>query len=516
MTGRTARRGPSGERGVRWWPLIAVAVLLAVALVAIWAFGDATGQERVTATLTVSILSLLLGLVWLLLLSRLPWRRRLLALLGVLFVGVLCGVAFRIRGVSGNLVPVVEWRWAARGGDEVLGGAARLAGPTGDYPQFLGPDRNATVEALGLATDWDAQPPREVWRRPMGEGWSAFAVAGRFAVTQEQRDGEELVTAYDLATGERLWEHADAGRYETTIAGVGPRATPTIVGGRVYALGATGRLNALELASGRLLWSHDVATEFASRTPEWGRPASPLVVDGLVVVAAGGLAGAALAAFDAGSGELRWQAGADDVGYSSPTLLRLAGRRQIVIFNRGSVAGHEVATGAVLWSYPWSNQQPNVALPLAVGEDRLLVSSGYGEGSRLLRIEPAGDGLAARLVWESPRLKAKFTNVVLHDGFVYGLDDGVLVCLDPATGERRWKRGRYGHGQVILAGDLMLVQTEGGEIVLVAPDPEEHRELARFTAFDGKTWNCPALAGRYLLLRNHREAALFELPLAAG
>ncbi len=496
--------------------MIAVGVLLAGALVKIWGFGDETGQERVTATLAVSVLAFLLALVWLLALSRLPWRRRLLALAGVLLVGVLCGLAFRVRGVSGNLVPVVEWRWGGGSGGEVVGGTARLDGSTSDYPQFLGPDRNATVGGVALATDWEASPPREIWRRPIGEGWSAFAVAGRIAVTQEQRGEDELVTAYDLATGERLWEHADAGRYETTIAGVGPRATPTIAEGRVFALGALGRLNALELETGMLLWSHDVAGEFGSNAPEWGRPASPLVVDGLVVVAAGGSPDASLVAFDAETGGVAWQGGSDQVGYSSPTLLTLAGRRQIVIFNRASVAGHAVETGEVLWSYPWSARQPNVALPVAVGDDRLLVSSGYGEGSRLLRIEPEAEGLVARLEWESPRLKAKFTNVVVHEGFVYGLDDGVMVCLDPATGERCWKRGRYGHGQVILAGDLLLIQTEDGDVVLLEPNPDEPRELGRFTAFDDKTWNCPALVGRYLLLRNHREAALFELPLAAG
>jgi outer membrane protein assembly factor BamB len=500
----------------RWWPLIAVGVLFSIALVKIWGFGEQTGQGRVTATLAAIVVGLLLGLIWLLLLSRLPWRRRFLALAGVLLIGLLCGFAFRIRGVSGNLVPQVEWRWAARGGDEVAGGAARLEGPTGDYPQFLGPDRNATVGAVALAAGWDTRTPREIWRRSIGEGWSAFAVAGRIAVTQEQRGEEELVTAYDLASGERLWEHADAGRYETTIAGVGPRATPTIEEGRVYALGALGRLNALDLATGRALWSRDLAGELALKTPEWGRPSSPLVVDGLVVTAVGGR-GRALVAFDAVDGELRWQAGDDDVGYSSPTLVTLAGRRQIVIFNRASVAGHDVETGALLWSFPWSARQPNVALPVAIGEDRLLVSSGYGEGSRLLKIEArGGESFAARVVWESPRLKAKFTNVVVHDGFVYGLDDGVMVCLDPATGERCWKRGRYGHGQVILVDDLLLVQTEDGDVVLLDPNPNEPRELGRFAAFDGKTWNCPALVGRYLLLRNHREAALFELPLTAG
>lgn len=481
-----------------------------------WLFGvgERITQERVMRTAGATILAVVLALVWLLALSRMPWRRRLLLFGGVAVLGLALGWGVRFQGVSGDLVPILEWRWRDGGIASVAAIGADLA-RAGDYPQFLGPRRDATVPGLRLARDWSAQPPREIWRRSIGEGWSAFAVVGGLAVTQEQDGEEELVVAYELAGGREVWRHADRARYDNPIAGVGPRATPTLVDGRVFTLGATGRLNALALADGALVWSHDVAAEFDSATPEWGRPASPLVVDGLVVVPVGGPA-ASLVAFAAETGEVVWQAGTDRPGYSSPTLLTLAGQRQIVVFNQASVTGHEVASGRLLWSFPWSDHQPNVALPLTIGADRLLVSSGYGAGAKLLQLVPAAGGLTARLVWESPRLKAKFTNVVLHDGYVYGLDDGVLVCLDPATGERRWKSGRYGHGQVILAGDLLLVQSERGELVLVEPRPDAHRELGRFTAFDGKTWNPPALAGRYLLLRTHREATLFELPLAAG
>ena len=253
-----------------------------------------------------------------------------------------------------------------------------------------------------------------------------------------------------------------------------------------------------------------MAGEFGSAAPEWGRPASPLGVDGLVVVAAGGSPDASLVAFDAETGGVAWQGGSDQVGYSSPTLLTLAGRRQIVIFNRASVAGHAVETGEVLWSYPWSARQPNVALPVAVGDDRLLVSSGYGEGSRLLRIEPEAEGLVARLEWESPRLKAKFTNVVVHEGFVYGLDDGVMVCLDPATGERCWKRGRSGHGRWCSPVTALDPDLDGDVGARARPGRAARaRPLHRLRRQD---LELPGARGSLLLLRNPREAALFELP----
>jgi outer membrane protein assembly factor BamB len=287
--------------------------------------------------------------------------------------------------------------------------------------------------------------------------------------------------------------------------------------GRVYALGATGRLHALDLGSGRHLWSRDILDDNDAKSPEWGKSCSPLVVDGLVVVRAGGSGGKSLVAYDSATGEIVWQAGDDRSAYASPFITTLAGARQIVILNARSVAGHDPADGRVLWSYPWPGGQPNVAQPVPLPGDRLLISVGYGVGSKLFELRPGSDGsLEVELIWESTRLKAKFTNPVFYDGFVYGLDDGILVCLDPETGKLRWKRGRYGHGQTILVDDLLLVQTEKGEIVLVEPTPEELRELTRFRVMDGKIWNSPALAGPYLLVRTEQEAALFELPLAGG
>jgi outer membrane protein assembly factor BamB len=167
----------------------------------------------------------------------------------------------------------------------------------------------------------------------------------------------------------------------------------------------------------------------------------------------------------------------------------------------------------VLWEHPFPGQQPNVAGPVALGDDLLLVSVGYGIGSKAYRLASAGDRLHAGLAWESPRLKSKFANLIVHAGHVYGLDDGVLTCIDPGSGERLWKAGRYGHGQLLLVAGLLLVQTEAGEIVLLDPRPDAHSELARHTVLDGKTWNPPALAGRVLLVRSDREAAAYELPV---
>lgn len=543
---------------IRWWPAVAVVVLWLVALCWETFSGERSGQEHTMARIGLALVAGALLFLWFLLLSRLPWRRRLVGL-GVIAAALgALSYLVEIRGVSGDLLPVLAWRWTPEPGSspaavpaapaplpspepapvpdvaapvaaepavaptprvesavepvaEPVAAAAGLSG-SADWPQFLGPRRDGTVPGVRLARDWAAHPPREVWRREIGAGWAGFAIVGDRIYTLEQNGEEEVATAAELATGRVLWRHGDRARYESTIGGLGPRSTPTVVGGQVFVLGATGRLRALDAATGQLRWVRDIVADGGGPNPEWGRSVSPLVVSGLVIVGAGGADGHSVVAYDAASGEIRWSGGDDGPSFSSPILAELAGVRQVVNLNAGSLTGHALDDGRVLWSFPWPRQQPNVSTPIVLGPSRVFASSGYGIGGKVLELTVGADGtLVPTLVWETPRLKAKFTNVVAHRGHLYGLDDGTLVCLDPATGERCWKEGRYGHGQVILAGELLLVQTEDGELMLVDPVPEALRVLGTWRLFEGKTWNPPALAGRYLLARTDREAVCLEL-----
>jgi outer membrane protein assembly factor BamB len=537
----------TGSR-VRWWP---AAVILAAGVSVLawvwWSDGGRTGQDRVMMSYPVVLVTVLLLAIWLVFFSRVSRRARRLSAMFVLGGLALVAATTRIRGVTGDLVPILEWRWTSRlpppievspPADASAPTAAPVAPPVpvetvtssppptpittpieaavrtvpaGEFPQFLGSSRNGTVGSIPLTDDWASKPPRLVWRRAVGAGWSGFAVSRGIAVTQEQRGEREMVVAYSLFDGKPRWVHGDVAHYASTIAGEGPRATPTIAGGRVFTLGSTGILNCLDLETGKSLWRRDIASDNQSPQPEWGRSSSPLVVDDLVVVSAGGGAGRGLVAYNRDTGNPVWHAGDDVASYSSPILATLAGVRQIVVLNESSAVGHDPATGRVLWNHEWSRSAPTVAVPVILSDDKVLLSVGYGIGSRVLQIAREDESLTATLVWESPRLKAKFTNPVLYEGFVYGLDDGVLVCLDPATGERRWRSGRYGHGQTLLVGNRLLVTTEDGDVVLVEPTPEAHREITRFTAFSQKLWNPPALAGRYLLVRTDTEAACYEL-----
>ncbi len=525
---------------IRWWPAIVILTIELIILAVIWLGDAAHTQDRVVNSYPVLFFGILALLLWLVLFSRLPGRARL----GIFLVAAAAtGVAYlslEIKGVDGNIVPVIGFRWSDDRtfddppgdnppGDATTTDATTTATPgPDDYPQLYGPNRDATLAGPRLARDWQAQPPRQLWRRQVGEAWSSFAVVGNAAITQEQRGEDEAVVRYQLKTGEQVWVHADRARFDTTVGGIGPRATPTVAGGRVYTLGATGILNCLRLDDGSRVWSRHVLEDNDAIQSEWGMTSSPLLTGDLVIVQLG-LGGTSLAAYHRATGEPAWRAGIDAGSYSMPTLATVAGRRQVLIINGRSVAGHDPASGETLWREPWDLPGERITMPLPIGDDRLLVSAGYGAGSRLLRLAPvsspaplqgdeageaaeAADFTAVEL-WESRRLKSKFASMVLRDGVVYGLDDGVAVALDPETGERLWKRGRYGHGQLILVGDVLLIQTEKGDVVLVEATPEEHRELARLDALGSKTWNPPALSGRLLLVRNDREAACYELPV---
>lgn len=357
--------------------------------------------------------------------------------------------------------------------------------------------------------------PKILWRQPIGPAWSGFALVGERALTQEQDGEAEAVTCLEASSGRRLWQHTDPARYHTTIAGEGPRCTPTVVGNRVFTLGATGILNCLDLADGRRLWRRDITQDASSSMPEWGLAGSPLHHDGKIIVSAGGAEGRSLLAYQAATGEPAWTGGTRPVNYSSPVLLPLAGRPQVLMFNSKRISAHDPADGTVLWEYPWGHGQPHVAPPVAVGTNRVVFSSGYGVGAELLEVAAGPDGhLAATRIWKSIRLKSKFANCFARDGFLYGLDDGVLACVDLADGGLRWKEGRYGHGQMLWVGELLLVTAENGELVLLRPTPASPAEQHRFRVFTSKTWNPPALAGDLLVVRNDREVAALRLPLA--
>jgi outer membrane protein assembly factor BamB len=250
---------------------------------------------------------------------------------------------------------------------------------------------------------------------------------------------------------------------------------------------------------------------------EWGVSASPLVFDEAVVVTGGETRGPTLLAYRRTNGESLWQSGKDKTSYSSPVLTTLAGRQVVLSFNAASLTAHDPATGEMLLNHSWSVAGiPKAAQPIVVPGDRVFLSAGYGAGCVLLQIKAGADNqLVATQLWKNLHMKNQFNSIAARDGYFYGLDDGLLACVEIETGERKWKGGHYGSGQTLLVDDLVLVQTEGGGVALAEARPDCFNELGRLEALEGKTWNHPTLAGRYLLVRNDQEAACYELPVVS-
>ena len=379
-----------------------------------------------------------------------------------------------------------------------------------DWPGFRGPRRDGSVHGVRIDANWSASPPLELWRRAIGPGWSSFAVDGNRIYTQEQLGDSEIVACYDLRTGEPIWRHRDAARFWESNAGPGPRATPTLSNGRVYTFGATGLLNALDAATGTRLWSRNVASDAETEIPGWGFASSPLVINDQVIVAAAGR----LAAYDAGSGQPRWFGPVGGWGYSSPHLATLDGVPQIVLLNGKGAIGVLPADGTVIWEHEWHGD--GIVQP-AVTHGDVLIGSGSGMaaavGVRRIAVAQSENGWTTTERWTSNGLKPYFNDFVLHEGHAFGFDGRILSCIDLETGARKWKGGRYGHGQLVLLAeqDLLVVLSEEGELALVRASAEGFAELARVPAIEGKTWNHPVLAGDVLLVRNGHEMAAFRL-----
>jgi outer membrane protein assembly factor BamB len=379
------------------------------------------------------------------------------------------------------------------------------------WTDYRGPARDGVYRQRAVAQTWPAGGPRLLWKQPVGEGHASFVVARGLAYTIEQRRAQEVVAAYDLQTGRERWTVAWDAFFSEAMGGDGPRATPTYADGILYALGAAGELRALRADSGAVVWRTNILRDAGAENLQWGMSASPLIVDGKVIVQPGGR-GASVVAYDAATGKPVWRTLDDMQAYVSPMLVTLAGRRQVVTITGHRAIGVSVDDGALLWSYPWATDNAiNISQPVVFGPSKVFLSSGYGKGAAAIEITADGDRFRATSLWEHTRMKNKLSSSVLLAGYVYGLDEGILSCVEAESGRVAWKAGRYGHGQLLLAGDRLIITTETGELALVRATPDKHEELARVPGIEGRTWNVPALEDGILLVRNAREMAAFDV-----
>jgi outer membrane protein assembly factor BamB len=524
-----------------------------------------TGQGRLLPIIAIPALGVAL-VAWALATRRLSSGARHATLVAVILLT--CGVfaMLRISGLSGNGEFELHWRWTptpeqrllAQAGQKSLDVArdapassapaapvespkespvARVSDRTStravdpsepkpnaalstvsdgrvtrlEWPGFRGAARDGIVRDVRISTDWAKSPPIELWRRPIGPGWSSVAVHGDLLYTQEQRGDDEIVACYRVSTGEPVWRHGDPARFWESAGGAGPRGTPTLSNGRVYTFGATGIVNALDAATGTVVWTRNAAADAEVETPGWGFASSPLVVGDLVIVAASGR----LAAYDVASGQPRWFGPTGGLGYSSPHLMTIDGVAQILLLRGSRTTSVAPADGTLLWEHRWQPGASIVQPALVTGGDVLVASADTmgGVGMRRLAVAHDSKGWTVEERWTSRGLKPYFNDFVVHKGHAFGFDGSILASLDLQDGTRKWKGGRYGNGQLLLLPDqdLLLVMSEEGELALVSATPDQFTELARFQALDGKTWNHPVLVGDVLLVRNGEEIAAFRL-----
>jgi outer membrane protein assembly factor BamB len=507
-----------------WRERLAVPAVVAVVLmIASYTIHASMGVALLIYGVPVTLLVVTLGFLRC---RRKTSRIRLGTVTLLLCLGFGVSPLLRLDGFTGNYLPEMAWRWSPtaeesleerdpllnrRNADE--DGESWQASSV-EWKGFRGNRGDSRVTGFTPALDWDSSPQQERWRIQIGPAWSSFAYVSGRLFTQEQRGEFEVVSCLDAADGGVVWRHAVESRFTEIVSGAGPRATPTFADGRLFAMGGKAVLSALDAADGTVVWQRDLAAELGAEIPMWGCSSSPLVVDENVIVYVDGDAENGLIAFDASTGEIVWNSNIHGMNYSSAQLVQFAGQDLLLFVDGEGLRGIEPTTGETLWRYsPLDWQGPSMVQPQKIGAESVLVALGDGRG--LARVEVINkDGTwHCEETWSSNRLKPSFNDFVYHDGFIYGFDQNIFTCVDASTGERRWKQGRYGFGQVVLLEDAsqLIVASESGELVLLAADPAGHVEQGRLSALEGKTWNHPIVADGHLFHRNGNEAICFRL-----
>lgn len=529
----------SAAAAPRRWPHIVVGSVIAAAIVVkatlpkLW---DSPWGASVPNLIANSLIGLagILTLLWAAFYAPVSRRTRVLLAGALLLPAVAYAATLREVKFTGDMQLVVRHRWEPTDEERLAqhrqqqGRAAEAEAVVEprpvDMPTYRGANAEGLVVGPKLSQDWSTRPPRAVWKQPCGGGYSQITVVEPFAVTLEQRGANEAVVCYDTATGAERWSVEYPAKFDEAMGGPGPRSTPTIHGGYVYSLGALGDLYKLTIADGRILWKQNILQRHSASNTDWAVSSSPVVVGNLLIVNPGGPRGNGLEALDLDTGDSVWTtAGVREFatsgskgsrpGYSTPMLTTIAGVPQLLMFDGTGLRSYIPETGELLWEHLHENGAGvNVAQPLVWDDGRVFISCSYNTGCAMLKIEQKDNGWSVTRLWDNKNLRCKFTSPIRFGDSIYGLDEGLMVCLDPATGKRRWKEGRYGHGQLLLTNDQLVVTSEDGWCALIDPNPEGLREIARFQMLDDpKNWNPPALVDGRLYVRNHHEMACFDL-----
>lgn len=384
-----------------------------------------------------------------------------------------------------------------------------------DWPQFRGVNRDGVSAETDLPRSWPAEGPRVVWKRASGEGFSGISVVADRLYTMDSDGMTEYVLALEAGSGKELWR-VPAGPKLIDGMGNGPRTTPTLDGGTVYAMGSHGRLLALKAADGATIWEVDLPQAFGAKRPNWGYSGSPLIDGDLLILEVGGKDNRGVVAFEKATGKVRWGALDGDPAYSSPVVMTIGGIKQYVVTRRaGSQTVALRPDGSILWTHPGPFSV--IASALFVPPDKVYVSGGDDAGAVLMRIKTAGGKATVEELWKTRAMKNHFNNAVLVSNHLYGFDNATFKCFAVATGEQTWASRGLGKGSLLAAdGDLLIVLSDQGTLLLVEATPHAYTELARFQAMEGKAWTAPTLANGRLYLRDQDEIVALEMKASGG
>ena len=375
-----------------------------------------------------------------------------------------------------------------------------------DWYQWRGPNRDGISLETNLLKRWSDDGPTELWRIPLGEGFSGVSISGGRAYTMFVNGEDEIVICLDAASGKEIWRYLDDYRFENRQGGDGPRSTPTVDGDRVYVLSAYGRLVALDALNGKELWNHDFTKAFSSNVPRHGFSTSPIIEGDLLLVETGGEAGKALVACDKQSGKVVWSSEDDASGYSSPITVTISEKRQTVFFTGRGLVSVSPNDGEIYWRYDWPTRfNVNAATPIFVPPDKIFISSGYDMGAAVVQIMETSGQLTVTEVWTSREMKNHFSSSVLYDGYLYGFDNAFLKCIDTETGEEQWVKRGFGKGSLLYADGNLIILGEGGNLALAKATPTQYEEIAQTQIFNGRCWTMPTLSNGKLYLRDTEE-----------
>lgn len=385
-----------------------------------------------------------------------------------------------------------------------------------DWPQWRGPARDGTLVGEKLP-DTLPEKPVQKWRQPLGGGYGGIAVtSGRVYVMDRQKAPKEVerVLCYAASDGKLLWTHAYPVAYGKLDYGNGPRTTPTVHDGRVYAYGALAHLHCLDAATGKVLWQVDGVADLKSRIPTWGHACSPLI-DGERVLVQMGAPAACLMAFDRKTGKEVWRGLNDPPGYASPTILKTATFRRLLYWTPENVVGLDPDTGRVCWKVPFPITY-GVSIGDIVWEGRIILASNYWSGSKALKLDAKGDN--PELVWESKALSLLMSTPLVRDGKVYAIDRFAgLKCLELTTGKVLWEgervteRGNNPHASLIGSGSRVLLFNDRGELILGELQPEGFKKLGTASILPGKPWAHHAYSAGRVYVRSDAEIVCVEV-----